>query len=285
MTPEIYDFRNPARRSGERERRLDQWLTATAKSAVVPWTKLLSYPARLEAGRREEVLPEEWFSCLPETTLGLRVRLGDKGLNSLLVLPRTLAVALLDGLMGEPITGMPADAPLTTIEESLLGHLSETLLLGSLRDAWPGPKPLTLRSGRQEFNLRTTRLFSATEPVFVCTFRVTGPFGELDWCWVLPRGDWLTDILPANSRSAAAAEREQVEKVVCEFPVDLSVRLGSAEVSLAQLTRLAPGDLILLDQPTGEPLTASVAGIGKFLVRPGVAGQRQAIRIESTFEG
>jgi hypothetical protein len=129
MTPELYDFRNPARRAGERERRLEQWLAASAKAAVVPWTKLLSFPAKLEIGRRDEVLPEEWFACLPETTLGLRVRLGDEGLVSLLVLPRTLAVALLDGLMGEAITGMPADVPLSPIEESLLGHLTETLLL------------------------------------------------------------------------------------------------------------------------------------------------------------
>jgi flagellar motor switch protein FliM len=285
MTPELYDFRNPARRAGERERRLEQWLAASAKAAVVPWTKLLSFPAKLEIGRRDEVLPEEWFACLPETTLGLRVRLGDEGLVSLLVLPRTLAVALLDGLMGEAITGMPADVPLSPIEESLLGHLTETLLLAPLRETWPGPKPLALRTGRQEFNLRTTRLFPSSDPISVCALRVTGPFGELDWYWLLPKGDWLTAILPAPSNSAEAAERARVEKLVREFPVDLSVQLGSAEVSLSQLARLAPGDLILLDQPAGEPLTAAVAGVGKYLVRPGAAGQRQAVLIESPFEG
>jgi flagellar motor switch protein FliM len=114
---------------------------------------------------------------------------------------------------------------------------------------------------------------------------VTGPFGELDWYWLLPKGDWLTAILPAPSNSAEAAERARVEKLVREFPVDLSVQLGSAEVSLSQLARLAPGDLILLDQPAGEPLTAAVAGVGKYLVRPGAAGQRQAVLIESPFEG
>jgi flagellar motor switch protein FliM len=284
MKPEAYDFRSPARKAGERERRLDQWLTAAAKAAVVPWEKLLLFPAKLESGRREEALPEEWFACLPETTLGLRVRLGEKDIVSLVVLPRPLASALLDGMMGEAVSGLPADNPLSPMEESLLGHLTETLLLQPLRDAWPGPKPLAIRSGRQELNLRTTRLFPAIEPIMVCTFRVTGPFGELDWCWLLPNGDWLQAIMPVANRSAAVADRERVEKLVREFPVDLSVHLGSAEVSLAQLARLAPGDVVLLDQPTGEPLTATVAGIGKFRVRPGIAGQRQAIRIESTLE-
>jgi flagellar motor switch protein FliM len=285
MTPEPYDFRNPARRAGERERRLDQWLTAACKAAGVPWGKALAFAARLEPGRRDEVLPEEWFSCLPETTLGLRVRLGDEGLVSLLVLPRTLAVALLDGLMGEAITGMPADAPLSPIEESLLGHLAETLLLRMLRDSWPGAKPLALRNGRQEFDLRTCRLFPAGDAIFVCPFHVTGPFGELDWCWLLPQGDWLTAIMPLPTRASPVAERERVEKLAHEFPVELSVRLGSAEVSLSQLARLAPGDLVLLDQPASGLLTASIVGVGKYLVRPGVAGQRQAIQIESTLEG
>jgi flagellar motor switch protein FliM len=285
MRPEPYDFRNPARRAGERERRLDQWLVAAAKASVLPWGKLLSFPANLESGRREEVLPEEWCSCLPESTLGLRVRLGEQKLVSLLVMPRTLALALLDGLMGDSVAGMPTDVALTPVEESLLGHLSEMLLLRPLRETWPGLNPLVLRAGGQEVNLRTTRLFSSTEPVYVCTFRVTGPFGELDWCWLLPRGDWLSGILPPPPRSAEAAERDRVEKLVRDFPVDLSVQLGSAEVSLSQLASLAPGDLILLDQPAGETLTAKVAGVPKFRVRPGVAGQRQAVQIESRLEG
>jgi flagellar motor switch protein FliM len=282
MTPELYNFRSPARRAGERERRLEQWLVAAAKASAISWARALSFPARLEVGTRDEALPEEWFACLPETTLGLRVRTGEGGPVSLLVMPRALALALLDGLMGEAVAGMPADNPLSPIEESLLGHLAESLLLSPLRETWPGPKPLGLRAGRQEFNLRTTRLFPATDPVYVCPLRVTGPFGELDWYWLLPKGDWLTAILPAPSRAAEAAERSRVEKIVCEFPVDLSVQLGSAEVSLSQLSRLAPGDLILLDQAAAEPLTAAVAGVGKFHVRPGTAGQRQAILIEST---
>jgi flagellar motor switch protein FliM len=284
MTAEPYDFRSPARKAGERERRLDQWLTAAAKATLVPWSKLLSFPARIEPATREEALPEEWFACLPETTLGLRVRIGEQRLVSLLVMPRTLAVALLDGLMGEAISGMPADAPLSPIEESLLSYLADTLLLRPLRESWLGPKPLLLHAGHQEHNLRSSRLFPATKAVFICPFRVTGPFGELDWYWLVPQGDWLNAIMPAPSRPPDG-DRERVEKLVREFPVDLSVHLGSAEVSLSQLTNLAPGDLILLDQPTNAPLRADVAGVGKFLVRPGVAGQRQAIRIEKTFEG
>lgn len=285
MTPQVYDFRNPTRRAGERERRLDQWLAAAAKAAAVPWGRALPFPAKLEPGRRDETLPEEWLSCLPEGTLGVRVRLDEKFPLSLLVLPRALALALLDGMMGEVIAGMPADVPLTPVDEALLGHLTQTLLLRPLRETWPGPGPLELRLAGREQNVRNSRLFPPTEPVYVCPFHVTGPFGELDWCWLLPRGDWLTAILPAPSRAAEVAERERVEKVAREFPLEMSVPLGNAEVSLSQLSRLAPGDLLLLDQPAGEPLTARVSGVAKFRVRPGVAGQRQAVRIEATIEG
>ncbi len=285
MTPEPYDFSRPARRAGERDRRLEQWLAAAAKAAAGYWGRSLSFPAKLEIGRGDEVLPEEWLPCLPEATLGGRVLAGGGLSPSLLVLPRTLALALVDGVLGEPVTGLPQDRPLTLVEEALLEHATEVLLLRPLREAWPGPNPVALTTGGLEPNVRASRLLAAGEAVLTFPFRVTGPFGELDWCWLLPRGEWPGPILPPPPPGAAGAERERLEKLVREFPVDLAVRLGAAEVSLAQLTRLAPGDLVLLDQPTAEALTATVGGVAKFRVRPGLSGLRQAVQIESTLEG
>ncbi len=118
---------------------------------------------------------------------------------------------------------------------------------------------------------------------------MTGPFGEGDWCWLLPRSDWVGRLLAprqaVRSATGLADCRAQLTRLAEQFPVRLSVRLGKAEVSLQQLSRLQTGDLILLDQRVSEPLPASLAGTVKYHVWPGAVGSRQAIEIHSLLNG
>jgi flagellar motor switch protein FliM len=66
-----------------------------------------------------------------------------------------------------------------------------------------------------------------------------------------------------------------------EVPVDFSVILGTADLSLTQLARLAVGDMVILDQPVAEPLLASVGGDQKFRGWAGRVGNQQAYQIQS----
>jgi flagellar motor switch protein FliM len=170
----------------------------------------------------------------------------------------------------------------------LCGYLADTLLLGLLRESWPAGESAALEVGAREAEFRNTRLFPPAESVFVFTFRVTGPFGEGEWHWLLPRGDWVIRLLdqrqPARPGAVLPDSRAQLTRLAEQFPVRLSVRLGQAEVSLQQLSRLQAGDLILLDQRVGEPLRASLAGAVKFHVWPGAVGSRQAVAIHSLLD-
>jgi len=290
MTAESYDFRNASRLGTELDRRLAGWLRAAAGMSARRWAPLLSFAAEMHVKDYQLVLPGPYLASWPEEAICLRVSWQwQPDVTTLVLITRPLALALLAGLMGEQVEAPLEDRPLTTVEESLCSYLVETLLLGLLRAAWPDGEPAPLVVGAREAEFRSTRLFPPTEPILAFTFRVTGPFGEGDWCWLLPRSDWVGRLLAprqaVRSATGLADCRAQLTRLAEQFPVRLSVRLGKAEVSLQQLSRLQTGDLILLDQRVSEPLPASLAGTVKYHVWPGAVGSRQAIEIHSLLNG
>jgi len=56
---------------------------------------------------------------------------------------------------------------------------------------------------------------------------------------------------------------------------------GTAKITLSEMARLKPGDLLVLRQKVSEPLAAEVAGAPKFRVWPGAVGSRAAVQIHA----
>lgn len=296
MRAEPYDFRNAARLGAELDRRLAGWLRAAAGLSAKRWGTLLSFAAEMHAEAHQVAAPGAALAALPEDAVCLRIAWhwqpvagAASDLTTLAVVARPLTLALLAGLTGEKVEGPVEDRALTALEESLCGYLVEALLIGLLRESWPGGQPLRLDVGAREAEYHNSRVFPPGEPVLVFSFRVTGPFGEGQWWWVVPRGDWFNQLLtqPQAARPATGHPDPwaQLAGLAERFPVRLSVRLGNAEVSLHQLSRLRAGDLVVLDQRVHEPLKASVDGAEKFRVWPGAVGERQAVEIHSLSTG
>ena len=64
--------------------------------------------------------------------------------------------------------------------------------------------------------------------------------------------------------------------------VNMSVILGCAELSFNQMSNLAAGDVVMLDQKISDPLPVWVEDAEKFKAWPGKLGKSQAIKISST---
>jgi flagellar motor switch protein FliM len=78
-----------------------------------------------------------------------------------------------------------------------------------------------------------------------------------------------------------AGSREQIESLVREMEVEMTVVLGRVDLSMRDLTALATGDVLVFDQKVNEPLEGLVAGTPKFRVWPGVIGDRAAIVVDT----
>jgi flagellar motor switch protein FliM len=284
MTVEPYDFRKPGRIAGALAERLTTWLGGVGKLTADRWARQLAYRVELQPQRPESARPAAALARLPEAAVGYRIRLGPDGLQALLALPRPLALVLAAGMVGDPGSQLPADRELTVVEESLGEYLLQQLA-EVLQETWPGANPLTVQVGQREANPRYARLFGPEAEVVVCPLAVRGPFGDQEAYWLLPQKGVLDQLDSAQTRPPEApqeqANRQRIESLVRELPVDVAVSLGTASLPLSSLASLHAGDVLVLNQRVSEPLTARIAGEKKFRVWPGRVGSQQAVQVES----
>jgi flagellar motor switch protein FliM len=287
MTHKTYNFRKPDRPAGTLEQRLTAWLRTAGPLAAEKAAQHL--PFRMEMALRgvECVSPVEALAQLPDAALGYRLAFAGEPPSMLFVWPRPLALALVNGALGETPTELPADRDLSVVEQSLCEYLMQSLAIAVLQETWTGATPLALTLAEREPSPRWTRLFVKAEQVVRCAFTLRGPFGEQDWYWLAPYQGLQERVNHADTAVPARGEQDtprKLEALVRELPIEVTVDLGMVELPIAQLAGLAPGDLLILNQRVSEPLIARVDNRAKFRGWPGRVGSRQSLQIESLRE-
>jgi flagellar motor switch protein FliM len=73
--------------------------------------------------------------------------------------------------------------------------------------------------------------------------------------------------------------RERMRTSMNTIPLTVRAVLGSAELTIAELTNLRPGDVVQLDKLAKQELTVWVKDREYFYARAGTAGKRLALQI------
>jgi flagellar motor switch protein FliM len=229
----------------------------------------------LRLDRIEPVLPPEFIRVLPDTTVGFALEFDDR--PAFLTLDRPLLLALLAGLLGEQATVLPPARELTSVERDMVDFLMPQLL-EPLRTGWPGTEAPRLALTAVGAPRSTCRLPPATAAL-AATLHLNGPFGEAPLTLL-----FAPSLLPSAEGpvvSNGAFDRPALEAVVRELPLEFSVDLGRARMTLGRLAALKTGDVVLLDQRIADPLRARVGGSERFEVWAGAEGRAQAVRVHA----
>ena len=289
--PQPYDFAKPGRLTAEAEQRAAAWLRAAAALAVKKAVKHL--PAALEVTflGLEVDRPADGLGILPDSAVGFAVSLNADQPGGLIALPRPLALALIGGMLGDAPAALPDDRDLTVVEQELAQFFVQDVLVGTLQETWPAAESIPFKMRRREPHPKWSRVFPPDDNTVVCTFAVKGPFGDSGWHVLLSQKHLLEQFAltsPGADKTKPAAPPlpapRKLRLLAEELPVDVTVVVGTAEVSLTELARLSAGDVIILNQRVSDPLPAYVSGEKKFRAWAGRVGSRQAVEIES-FEG
>jgi flagellar motor switch protein FliM len=281
MTLSLFDFRKPP--PGELERQAVGWVTLACRHGSEVWARLLPFAAQLKPGPVQSLTTAAGLAALPNDAVGIPVTTPEPADGTLLLaIQRPLLLALLNGLLGETPLALPADRNLTDLEASLIDYLVRELFLKPLEAGWPVADPPSFRAGLPGLP-RVVGPRASNETALLLTLTAALTFGEYPVHLLVPRrGRWETLVqAPPAPLPPPVESREQMEALVREMPVDLSIVLGTADLTMRDLSRLKAGDVVILRQKVTQPLDGLVCGARKFRVWPGVKGSRAAVLIDA----
>ncbi len=280
MIGQTFDFRKPPPSS--LESKVSSWLADAAKNRPRVWSKYFEAPSTLILESVASMSTSAAFTEAPSDPFAFRLKASDANdFTPLLILSRPVVIGLIAASLGTVLDSLPEDRSLSALEESLCDLVIQKLFLDLVQSAWPSPTPIML-SVTAHGEPASVNHLEQTELVLVARWLLELPFGKTTVLFVLPRTGPIAGLARVATSFVPQTDRDQIESLVKEMRLDVSVLLGSASVSMLQLASLKAGDVLVLNQKVAEPLSAKVAGVDKLQVWPGAVGRRQAVQVEDT---
>jgi flagellar motor switch protein FliM len=194
-----------------------------------------------------------------------------------------LLLTLLDGFFGG--SGRANGDPQAAIAPAAQRFLNLMLrsFAADLAAAWAAVSPVELELVKQETNPRLVQLGGALESVVVARFTVefAARSGRIDW--LLPDA-LLSPIREALSGEGGAAPVRKQERwtpvltsAIKDAQLDTRAVLAQAKISLRELVRLAPGDIIPIEAP--QQVTLLAGDVPLYRGRFGISQGHNALKI------
>ncbi len=223
----------------------------------------------------------------PPTSLNL-VRVSPLRGTGLIVLGPTLVFAMVDHFFGGSGRRATIEGRDFTATESRVIHMLLKGVFANLQEAWSHVAPIEIEYLSSELNPHFANIVSPTEIVVISSFRIEldGGGGELHVTLPYSMIEPLRDVLDSGVQSDLEHDerwlhtlREEIE----EAEVRITTVLGRAQLSLAGLVNLAPGDVIPCDF-TGQA-TVFAEDVPLFRGSFGVSRGQQAVKVEQRVRG
>jgi len=210
--------------------------------------------------------------------------------HGLLVLEANLVFALVNCFFGGAL-GFHTKVEgreFTQIEQRVITGLVKTILR-DYEGAWQSVHPLRLTYLRSEINPRAAAVAAQTESMTIHQFDVEMDgttykmFVGIPYPSLEPISDKIYNSF-IDDQGNAGRWRAFIEKKLMESSVEVSVELGTVDITVRDLIGLQPGDVLQLQKKSDEPLDIQVEGVSRFLGRPGTMNGNQAIRVTGFFK-
>lgn len=229
----------------------------------------------------------EFINTLPMPTCMSVLRFNALRGSALLVIESKLAYALVDSFFGgddRPYTKIEGK-DFTPIELSIVRKVVE-LAIDDLENAWASVEKIDCSFVRTEVNPQFVGIVPPTDVVIASTFDVELENANGTITLVIP----YSTIEPIKQKLSTGfqVESDQTDKKLwtavlqeqlLETKVDIHVELGQTEVTLNELMKLKPGDVITLDQDANGEFDIQVEDTKKFKAFYGISHGSVAVQV------
>lgn len=279
--PLPYDFRKPHRLADDIEHILSKWQARAGTAIADRWALHCGINTEWEVRDLESSRSRDVVRGLDAPFVAFSLLLEEDTEIMWFLLSRRLVVTFVEGMFGDAPEEMPADRPLTDVENALVEMVMQEVQK-ALVEGQPcaQPKPCPLQGEKRLREL--TRAFPEQEQITLARFHVSASCGQGEAIWILSQAAVLSFATHVSEcRIAKRTDAGEMAHTMRKIPLEVVVGLGRASIHVADLVNLQVGDIVVLDQRVTDPLYADVAGTTKFRGWPGRLGTRQAFQIGS----
>lgn len=278
-----YDFRRPDRFSKDQLRTISMVHGVFARLVSMALSVNLRFAVTVSVRSVDQVSYEEFVRSVPQPTVLMLLDLAPLEGKAVIEVNNTLALLIVDRLLGGAGLSTGAARPLTDVERLLMGRVGEKIV-PALREAWHSILEITPALAGIETNLQFVQIASPGDVVLLISLEVQTPqqAGTINLCLpylllqpVLGRLS-ATRLFRASVRVPNA---EAVRAALDETRVPVRVELGRARVRLGDLAELVRHDVVRLDRRSGAPLEVLVGDQVTFLATPGQVHNHLAVEI------
>jgi len=256
-----------------------------AERAGASLSTLLGRDATMQFNSLESAKSVDLQAALPVPASLAVVRLKPLPGSAFVSVEPALLLTLLDGFFGG--SGRANTDPAAAIAPAAQRFLALLLrsFTAALAAAWAPVTPVELELVKQETNPRLVQLGAANESLLVLKFTVEfgARSGRIDW--LLPEALLapVRETLAGDGGQTPLRKQEAWAPVLTaalkDAEVDTRAVLAQAQISLRELVRLSPGDIIPIEAP--QQVTLFAGDVPLYLGRFGVSQGRNALKILS----
>jgi flagellar motor switch protein FliM len=211
---------------------------------------------------------------------------------ALIAFDSTLVFTIVDSILGG--SGVAAGQGLNRLFTSIELRLVEKIVkdvLADLEKAWAPLCPVNMNLLRMEMNPRLVNIVPPEYQVVtmalkiqieetVGTMTLAIPFMTIE-----PIRDKLKRGVQMDMMAVDPLWSYRLSEELLDAPLDLSVEMGGATITLAELLGLTPGDTVMLESSGKNELVVKVGGTKKFMGIAGVSGGNKAVQISRSLRG
>lgn len=288
----IYDFRRPNKFSKDQLHTMQVIYENYARSLGTYLSAQLRAAVTCDVLSVEQLTYDEFIRSIPNPTILCIFSMPPLEGNGIFEINPNLGFAMLDRLFGGP--GLPPEKirVLTEIEETVMERIAQRMM-SYLEEPWSSIVPIQAFLERIDTNPQFTQIVSPSEMVVIVSLetKMGEVLGMINICIPFLVLEPIIGKLSvhyyysSSIKTKSQGNAEAIKQKLQDTRLPLKVILGRTTITVKDLLELSVGDVVPLERSIHQPLEAVIGERTKYLVKPGVSGNKLAVQVVQVVEG
>ncbi|SFN42143.1 flagellar motor switch protein FliM [Mycetocola miduiensis] len=279
----VYDFRRPTTLAREHSRVLELACETFARQWGTQLTAQVRAWSQVSFDQVQMQTYDTYAASLPATTAMVLCTLSGPSPKAVIQFPTSAALGWIDRMLGGTRGTTTPERRFTAVEQALVRQLMDDAL-DDLRYSFGALLGAPIAVDSIHYNSQFAQAAATNELMIVASFTIQVGEHSAPATVAIPAEALLGQLGETAPVDTPAEFSSMIRGQLTQVPVDVSVRLASADVRPGVILGLAVGDILPLPHPKHRPLDVTVGGQPLARAAMGAHGSRLACVVVETQE-